>query len=230
MQRHMSCDWLSLLPCRVATNPVLINHPDVVVIPIVECGEPLVRVVEYQLIVLDRGDTGDEPQYLCREGVAHRLLVAQNCLPAGIRIGISECFRPVSLQQKYWDRTTARLVEEHPEWTEQIVADEAAKFVAPPWIVPPHCTGGAVDVVLLDASLTEMDMGCALDQRCPEMRTRVEGISDVAQHNRHLLVNAMEEAGFVNYGHEWWHYSYGDRYWAYQTKAPSAIYAAVACA
>jgi D-alanyl-D-alanine dipeptidase len=24
----------------------------------------------------------------------------------------------------------------------------------------------------------------------------------------------MESTGFVNYGYEWWHYSYGDRYWA----------------
>jgi D-ala-D-ala dipeptidase len=25
----------------------------------------------------------------------------------------------------------------------------------------------------------------------------------------------MVGAGFVNYGYEWWHYSYGDRYWAH---------------
>jgi D-alanyl-D-alanine dipeptidase len=38
-----------------------------------------------------------------------------------------------------------------------------------------------------------------------------------------LLVTAMTSVGFVNYAHEWWHYSYGDRYWAYATDS-AAIY------
>jgi hypothetical protein len=39
---------------------------------------------------------------------------------------------------------------QYPDWNDQQVAAEAAKFVAPPWITPPHCTGGAVDLVLID--------------------------------------------------------------------------------
>ncbi len=31
-------------------------------------------------------------------------------------------------------------------------------------------------------------------------------------------------AGLVNYPTEWWHWSYGDRYWAMATGAPGAIY------
>jgi hypothetical protein len=34
----------------------------------------------------------------------------------------------------------------------------------------------------------------------------------------------MGSAGFINYSTEWWHWSYGDRYWALITKADSAIY------
>jgi zinc D-Ala-D-Ala dipeptidase len=36
----------------------------------------------------------------------------------------------------------------------------------------------------------------------------------------------MESTGFVNYPHEWWHFSYGDRYWAYAKDEPAAIYGA----
>jgi len=33
----------------------------------------------------------------------------------------------------------------------------------------------------------------------------------------------MEDQGFVNYPYEWWHYSYGDKYWGY-VKNKTAIY------
>ena len=39
-----------------------------------------------------------------------------------------------------------------------------------------------------------------------------------------MLLDAMEGAGFVNYGYEWWHYSYGDRYWAYARGESAAVY------
>ena len=57
-----------------------------------------------------------------------------------------------------------------------------------------------------------------------EMMTRAEGLPPIASANRQLLLSSMEAAGFVNYIHEWWHYSYGDRYWAFRTDAAVAIY------
>jgi len=37
----------------------------------------------------------------------------------------------------------------------------------------------------------------------------------------------LHAAGLVNYPTEWWHWSYGDRYWAMATGAPAAIYGPV---
>ena len=37
---------------------------------------------------------------------------------------------------------------------------------------------------------------------------------------------AMHGAGFVNYPHEWWHWSYGDRFWGCMT-GRAAIYDSV---
>jgi D-alanyl-D-alanine dipeptidase len=45
-----------------------------------------------------------------------------------------------------------------------------------------------------------------------------------ARHNREVMAAALSEAGFVNYPTEWWHWSYGDRYWALATGAPSALF------
>ncbi|WP_326954540.1 M15 family metallopeptidase [Amycolatopsis sp. NBC_01286] len=39
-----------------------------------------------------------------------------------------------------------------------------------------------------------------------------------------LLIGAMSAGGFVNYPSEWWHWSYGDRYWALATETAHAPY------
>jgi D-alanyl-D-alanine dipeptidase len=39
-----------------------------------------------------------------------------------------------------------------------------------------------------------------------------------------LLKDVLEEAGFVNYHEEWWHFSYGDLEWTRQTGTKISIY------
>lgn len=39
-----------------------------------------------------------------------------------------------------------------------------------------------------------------------------------------MLNAALTAAGLVNYPTEWWHWSYGDRYWALATGADHALY------
>jgi D-alanyl-D-alanine dipeptidase len=34
----------------------------------------------------------------------------------------------------------------------------------------------------------------------------------------------LDGAGLVNYPTEWWHWSFGDRYWALTTGAAAAVY------
>jgi len=51
-----------------------------------------------------------------------------------------------------------------------------------------------------------------------------QNISDVAKINRKILENAMISVGFINYPTEWWHWSYGDKYWAFMTRETSAIF------
>jgi D-ala-D-ala dipeptidase len=41
-----------------------------------------------------------------------------------------------------------------------------------------------------------------------------------------VLGEALSAAGLVNHPTEWWHWSYGDRYWALETGAPAALYGA----
>lgn len=39
----------------------------------------------------------------------------------------------------------------------------------------------------------------------------------------------MANYDFVNYPTEWWHFSYGDRYWVYIEDKESAIYGSADC-
>ncbi|MER7188457.1 M15 family metallopeptidase, partial [Streptomyces hyaluromycini] len=55
-------------------------------------------------------------------------------------------------------------------------------------------------------------------------RTGAPNVGAEARANRVLMGRALTTAGFVNYPTEWWHWSYGDRYWALLSGAPAARY------
>jgi D-alanyl-D-alanine dipeptidase len=57
--------------------------------------------------------------------------------------------------------------------------------------------------------------------------TAATNIAPAAAANRRILINALTTAGLINYPTEWWHWSYGDRYWALTTGAPHARYGPV---
>jgi D-alanyl-D-alanine dipeptidase len=105
----------------------------------------------------------------------------------------------------------------------------SSRFVAP-LAVAPHVAGAAVDVTLVDASGAELWMGTEIDAT-PEDSDGAcffaAPVDSVARRNRTLLADALSGAGLVNYPTEWWHWSYGDRYWALLTGADHALYGPV---
>lgn len=162
--------------------------------------------------------------------MADRLMKAGRLLPAGIRLSLLDAWRPLSLQRQYFDSYVTRVRSQHPEWSDQQIFGETTKFVAPPANIPPHTTGGAIDITLMDSENKELEMGAAsndpfaYDQTA---ETLSPGISDEAKANRKLMAQALDALSFVNYPTEWWHWSYGDRYWAYYRQQPVALYGSV---
>ena len=127
-----------------------------------------------------------------------------------------------------------RVVARYPNESYQKHFQETTRLVSPvinldgSQNIPPHNTGGAVDIEIITEGGVLVDMGMAAKDWCcvePELcLTSCQSISEVAQQNRKLLVKIMRAHGFINYPTEWWHFSYGDRYWAYHQKARHAIY------
>ncbi|MDX3367596.1 M15 family metallopeptidase [Streptomyces sp. ME02-6987-2C] len=191
-------------------NPlVLMSNPRVAAIPVRECGEPLVDV-------RDRGFRADPRKQdplgaftHVREGVLALLDHARSLLPAGTDLLFIEGYRPLALQRRYFSEYRDEPAAAHPDWTAERLHQAASRYVSPPEIAP-HSAGAAVDVTLVDQDGHELDLGTRVNASPEESHgacfTHATNISDRARHHRTLLFNAMQNAGFTNYGTEFWHF------------------------
>jgi zinc D-Ala-D-Ala dipeptidase len=203
----------------VATEePVLLCDPRVAEIAWTEDGEPLVDLREVVGLRLDRrlADPRGDFAHL-RRGVVRRLLAAQDALPKGLELLVVEGYRPAVLQRRYFDDYVAELGLAHPDWEQSRRRVEASKFVSPPEVAP-HGTGGAVDLTLCTTIGIELDLGTPVNAS-PEAShgasyTASAAVPAQARELRLVLGDALRGAGLVNYPTEWWHWSYGERYWA----------------
>ena len=210
---------------------VLMSDPRVAAVPVEECGEPLVDVRSGSSLLVDPRKEDPQGAFACiRRGVLDRLLLAQEKLPSGLRLLFVEGYRPLSLQRHYFEEYADRLREANRGWTDAQVVAAASRYVSPPHIAP-HSAGAAVDLTLADAQGRELDLGTRMNASPEESNgacyTEAAGISAAARANREILGAALTDAGLVNYPTEWWHWSYGDRYWALATGARAAVHGPV---
>jgi len=183
-----------------------------------ENNEKLVAVKEYAKTVIISHPLSPRKKQkiiLVRETVAKMLNEVTKLLPTDYDLMIYGGYREEKTQRLYFLNYTKKLKKLNPNWDEQILKEEASKYVANPDSVSPHLTGGAVDVSLAK-NKRQIPMGGFIDNK--------EGITEKIKENRKLLKDIMEKVGFVNYPLEWWHWSYGDRYWAAVKKKEYAIY------
>ncbi|MEV0969398.1 M15 family metallopeptidase [Microtetraspora glauca] len=208
---------------------VLISDPRVTSLPVAECGEPLSDVRGRLRVDGRLADDAGAYAHL-REGVLARLEDAQALLPAGCHIVVVEGYRPLALQRKYFEDYKDELRATYPEMSPEELHSAASRYVSPIEVAP-HTAGAAVDLTLCDDDGVELDMGTAVNDNPEESDgacyTDAPDISADARQNRKILSTALETAGLVNYPTEWWHWSYGDRYWAMTTGAEAAVYGPV---
>jgi len=70
--------------------------------------------------------------------------------------------------------------------------------------IPPHSTGAAIDIYLVDEQGKVVDMGISTADWMKDVdgsisQTDSSEISDEAKHHRLIMSHALEGAGFVNY-------------------------------
>ena len=200
-------------------------------VPVQECGDPLVDARGAAgLTVAEHGDPGSRAYPFLRGMVVERLQAAQASLPDGLRLLLLEGYRPFELQRFYFDRHRRRLMKSDPGLSEEAAYLSASQFVSPPEVAP-HVSGAAIDLTLVGPDDVPLDMGTPVDATPEESEGAcyfaAENISAEARHHRGVLAHALEGAGLVNYPTEWWHWSFGDRYWALSHGKPHAVFGPV---
>ena len=213
-------------------------------IPIQDCGEPLVPIPLEQFAVVTPhpyqalGATyGVRSPYYLRQGVLAVLTQAQQALQKqypGWKIQIFDAYRPVEVQQFMVDYTFAEALKASGEREETLLSEQRQTLweqvyelwalpSANPATPPPHSTGAAIDVTLVDEKGQSLDMGSPIDEL--SMRSHPNYYADSADsekqqyhYHRQILNEAMISAGFIRHPKEWWHFSYGDQMWVWQNQ------------
>lgn len=217
-----------------------IADPSIVAILVRECGEPLIDLRSEKGIAF--GPSPERPDNVCytkmRKTVYEKLCEAQSLLPKGVRFCLYEGWRSLTLQRELFTEMYENNRENFPEMGDEELFFETMKLVSPVTLpngtlnIPPHSTGAAIDVYLIDDEGALLDMGMPIDQWSFDIgallsQTDSSHISPDARANREIMSAALSKAGFINYPTEYWHWSYGDRYWAYYKEASHALYGPV---
>jgi len=196
---------------------LLLSDPRVAAVPVHDDGEPMVRLLP----------SLSPAGALVRRSLAERLMAADLALPTGIRLCVVEGHRSVAAQQAIITAYAAEVCAARPGIAAAELHRLTSRFVAPVEVAP-HVAGAAVDLTLVDATGEELDMGTPIDATPEQSDGRcffaADGIGADARAHRDLLARVLTRVGLVNYPTEWWHWSYGDRYWAATSGAPHALY------
>ena len=131
-----------------------------------------------------------------RYGTVKKLAAVQKDLQElGLGLKLWDGFRPVSAQFRLWE----------------ICPDP--RFVAnPETSFSSHSRGNTVDVTLVDALGTELEMPTAFDDFSPKADRDYSDCTEEAAAHAQILELLMEKHGFSGYKREWWHFTDTDVY------------------
>lgn len=209
-------------------------------INILENGERLVDLKNQTEILFGPSpEIPDNNDYTkVRYTVYQKLLQAQKTLPNNLRFCLYEGYRSLNLQKKLFNDRYEVIKNKNPHWKHEQLFYETIKLVSPlinldgSHNIPPHSTGGAIDIYLVDIEGNIIDMGI----KVAEWMQDIDGslsvmdstkISIGAKEYRKIMSKALSSMGFINYPGEYWHWSYGDKYWAYHSNPQIALYDSV---
>jgi zinc D-Ala-D-Ala dipeptidase len=144
---------------------------------------------------------------LTRQAAEALAAVARDLAPRGLFIKAFDCYRPT--------RAVANFVRWARDINDQLARAEFYPDVDKRTLFRDgyiashsgHSRGSTIDMTLVRADGTELDMGTHFDFFSPRSWTADPTITPEQHANRMLLVAAMRRRGFRNYEKEWWHYT-----------------------
>ncbi len=147
--------------------------------------------------------------YLLRPAAEALARVQASLRGTGLRLRIFDCYRPVRAVHAFVAWAAAA---DDPASKARYYPDLDKSALVPDYIADRsgHSRGATVDLTLLACeagACTPLDMGTDFDLFGPAAHTEAPGLPAQVRDNRRRLVEAMQQAGFVNYPLEWWHFS-----------------------
>ncbi|WP_017651516.1 M15 family metallopeptidase [Fortiea contorta] len=224
-------------------------------IKIVECGEQLGEI-PLELFAVESphpyeklgAPYGEISPYYLRQSVIKRLIAAQNYLQLlrrNWRIQIFDAYRPVAVQQFMVDYSFATEIKQRGLTIAELSPNQLREIweaVYQIWAVPsldlqtppPHSTGAAVDITLVDNTGEIVNMGSPIDELSERSHPDYYANNSHPQaeyyhSHRQLLRDVMIQAGFQRNPKEWWHFSYGDQMWAWLNNQADSTNCFTAC-
>ena len=212
-----------------------VKYRDLKKIAVFDCGEPLVELTkkdgllgEYQsqLFKMEKIRKG---KIFVRQGVKTRLILAQKILKresSNFILLVTYGYRLPQIQERYFQKIIDNLKSKYQD--KDSLYEAAHRLVAVPKVAG-HPTGGAVDVTIFNKRKRRpIDMGTKIyDFKTKDIYTFSPFITKKQKENRLLLRRCMLKAGFAPFDGEWWHFSFGDKEWAYYYKKDFAIYGVI---
>jgi len=127
--------------------------------------------------------------FLERDAADALLKAKDYFLTLGYGVKLFDCYRPVPVQQKLWDKVPN------------------INYVAPPSKGSMHNRGATVDMTLTRDG-QEVDMGTAFDAFTRKSFTFHPFEDTTLTNNRMLLRNSLYQFGYRGIRTEWWHFTY----------------------
>ena len=200
-----------------------------------ENKEPLIDVRSYDSTIIAQYKKNDMLPYtgkriFVRDTVAQKLAKANKTLGkyGKFRLKIVYGYRHPDVQKRYFEQRRAELQALYPSLTDKKLDILTHNFIAIPSVAG-HPTGGAVDVTIVDEDGKELDMGTKIAdfENSEKIKTFAKGLSKEQKKNRLLLHEILIKEGFAPFYGEWWHFSYGDREWAYFYGKKQSLYSPI---
>lgn len=186
-----------------------------------ECYEPLVEISHPKIIF--NKETIEHPVMLRKE-VASRLYKIANKLPDNLYVKIYSAYRSRIALYDAWKEEVERTEKENPNMQRgELLSLVKFKVSAPNINMGGHDTGAAIDLAICDKNGKDLDFGTKYHETT--QGKSLITLNDEQRRNRKYLLNLMKSQNFVQQPGQWWHFSYGDRYWSvYKGKRLGAFY------
>lgn len=223
---------------ELGERPIIFNYPKPTLPELIELkqNDACVEIKEEFGFILGNDYykmelPGSVPTIFCRKAVLLRLQKLKKQIWPHYGIYCFDVFRTKETQAYLFHEFQTRIKKAHPKFTQLELEMETLKYVSHPhnckFTAPPHNTGGAIDLALVDLKSgrmlnhgSEIDLSEAISATDffeqafdPQFGlTETEWLE--ARKNRRILFHSMVKLGFTNYHTEWWHYDLGDGMWA----------------